>query len=699
MTHETMAEKLRRLEIECEQLRSKLTQQTEIQSEVESLKEELEKSLETHKNLQQVALAFEEENRGMQEKYNTVLRDRAQLDALKIDLQHEIETKTQSYTNLDKRYNKLKEKMDNSESVEDLVYNLEKDKRRNTEKIEELQEELEALRRGQEIREKEKLDRVNKLTKENTDMAIKLETYIEEMEEMDSRVESLEKENKELLKQNERAKTMELFGSHTAELVELEVEKEELAIKLEKEMKRRENVETELFKVEEEFENYKLQAEQEELQWQTKMQSFELQENELLNFQDDENVGNVEVNKDLKNILRRKQIAIGNLEGEKKELINKIQSLEQEREILLEENSSLAKANMNQKEKNVEVSENFKNKINQLEEQMEEMTENRKVMEQENFDRLVSSAEKEYEYSQKYKENLREYERVKNELNVAQEYLRLATDRNSELQAEHEKLRDAYEKLMGEKKNMEEDFKLERKKSDEAYEKEKNQMREHAEEEKEQRAGEERNNLLNRMSLQLQQERSDHERRLIEQNNVIQNLEERLAAMRSFYESKSNASHSTPSPETTPPVAIKNGRLFDSMGDELDNVSRERSNDSENDMNEQESLSDRELRRIAYKIADGNWNNIPYDIGINQRDAFQITNCLANDQEKVYRLLVCWRAQHDNSRIELLKLLSESIDSKRKDVIKFLKEMIGGPAKESGGLKTKFQKLKRSVKR
>lgn len=91
---------------------------------------------------------------------------------------------------------------------------------------------------------------------------------------------------------------------------------------------------------------------------------------------------------------------------------------------------------MNQKEKNVEVSENFKNKINQLEEQMEEMTENRKVMEQENFDRLVSSAEKEYEYSQKYKENLREYERVKNELNVAQEYLRLATDRNSELQVE-----------------------------------------------------------------------------------------------------------------------------------------------------------------------------------------------------------------------------------------------------------------------
>ncbi|XP_057308692.1 pleckstrin homology domain-containing family D member 1-like [Hydractinia symbiolongicarpus] len=144
---------------------------------------------------------------------------------------------------------------------------------------------------------------------------------------------------------------------------------------------------------------------------------------------------------------------------------------------------------MNQKEKNVEVSENFKNKINQLEKQMEEMTENRKTMEQENFDRLVSSAEKEYEYSQKYKENHREYERVKNELNVAQEYLRLATDRNSELQAEHEKLRDAYEKLMGEKKNMEENFKLERKKSDEAYEKEKNQMREHAEEEKEQRAG------------------------------------------------------------------------------------------------------------------------------------------------------------------------------------------------------------------
>lgn len=43
----------------------------------------------------------------------------------------------------------------------------------------------------------------------------------------------------------------------------------------------------------------------------------------------------MEVNKDLKNILRRKQIAIGNLEGEKKELINKIQSLEQVNETML----------------------------------------------------------------------------------------------------------------------------------------------------------------------------------------------------------------------------------------------------------------------------------------------------------------------------------------------------------------------------
>ena len=73
----------------------------------------------------------------------------------------------------------------------------------------------------------------------------------------------------------------------------------------------------------------------------------------------------------------------------------------------------------------------------------------------------------------------------------------------------------------------------------------------------------------------------------------------------------------------------------------------------------------------------------------------QTLNCVADDQEKVYRLLVCWRSQQNQPRSELIKNLIDSIDPKRKDVLKFLKEMGGN----HGNKETRFQKFKKSVKR
>lgn len=81
------------------------------------------------------------------------------------------------------------------------------------------------------------------------------------------------------------------------------------------------------------------------------------------------------------------------------------------------------------------------------------------------------------------------------------------------------------------------------------------------------------------------------------------------------------------------------------------------------------------------------------------QDLSLIRRGAANDQEKVYRLLVSWRSELNLSRSELLKRLCDHIDPKRKDIIKFLKEMAGISGNEGLSVKKRFRKFTRSMKR
>ena len=158
-----------------------------------------------------------------------------------------------------------------------------------------------------------------KRVKESNELSMKLETYIEEMEELDAKVVSYEEENKELRHRLERMDHMEMVGSAVNRIEELETQKEALKLKLRKEIVKRENVETELFNIEEEFEEYKIQLEEEE-------KEYELEEHRL-SLKSEEDIINTE--KDIKNSARRKSIQIENLVGEKMELKRKIESLQQ----------------------------------------------------------------------------------------------------------------------------------------------------------------------------------------------------------------------------------------------------------------------------------------------------------------------------------------------------------------------------------
>ena len=79
----------------------------------------------------------------------------------------------------------------------------------------------------------------------------------------------------------------------------------------------------------------------------------------------------------------------------------------------------------------------------------------------------------------------------------------------------------------------------------------------------------------------------------------------------------------------------------------------------------------------------------------------QIVNSGYEESEKICRLLVTWKSEMaDNlTREDLLRELIDRIGSKRKDVVKLLKEMLNGKQNKDAYIKTRFQKFKRSVKR
>ena len=161
---------------------------------------------------------------------------------------------------------------------------------------------------------------IKKLKKENIELSLKLETYIEEMEELDAKVNLLEKGNKELKRYSNLATKVDLHSSYVEQLTELENVKLELTKKLSKEIRRRENVENELFKVEEEYETYKINSENNEVEYKKKIQTL-ISEQKLFVEKDEGN--------QVASALHSKQLLIEMLEDEKVKLINKLTTMEE----------------------------------------------------------------------------------------------------------------------------------------------------------------------------------------------------------------------------------------------------------------------------------------------------------------------------------------------------------------------------------
>lgn len=101
-----------------------------------------------------------------------------------------------------------------------------------------------------------------------------------------------------------------------------------------------------------------------------------------------------------------------------------------------------------------------------------------------------------------------------------------------------------------------------------------------------------------------------------------------------------------------------------------------------------DGLSDRELRRVAYKLNGEEWSRLGTFLGVGDRDLGQLGGLSMGPQEKAFKLLVMWRTRCRLSRAQIISHLAVALEEvNRKDVAQFVLEqfMSGKPRKKLFG--------------
>lgn len=106
------------------------------------------------------------------------------------------------------------------------------------------------------------------------------------------------------------------------------------------------------------------------------------------------------------------------------------------------------------------------------------------------------------------------------------------------------------------------------------------------------------------------------------------------------------------------------------------------------DVLSKDCLSDRELRRVAYKLNGEEWSQLGTFLGVGDKDLVQLGGLSMGPQEKAFRLLCVWRTRCRLGRSQMISQLAVSLEEvNRKDVAQFVLEqfMSGKPRKKFFG--------------
>lgn len=106
------------------------------------------------------------------------------------------------------------------------------------------------------------------------------------------------------------------------------------------------------------------------------------------------------------------------------------------------------------------------------------------------------------------------------------------------------------------------------------------------------------------------------------------------------------------------------------------------------DTAQSDGLSDRELRRVAYKLNGEEWSQLGTFLGVGDKDLGELSGLSMGPQEKAFKLLVMWRTRCRLSRAQMISHLAVALEEvNRKDVAQFVLEqfMSGKPRKKLFG--------------
>ena len=178
-------------------IKVRLRKQIELQNEMESLRNELEKSLQAHKKLQDSLLLHEEEKMKLSEAHEEMKNKVYKAEKQNQELLQKLDIVNENYEKLGRKYRRLQERLEKNEDLEDKIEELERTKARKIDKIKELEDLL------SDVREKSKKtvrdDSVKiKLEKDNRSLQNTVDQCHQEIEELEDRLGSLEKENSKL---------------------------------------------------------------------------------------------------------------------------------------------------------------------------------------------------------------------------------------------------------------------------------------------------------------------------------------------------------------------------------------------------------------------------------------------------------------------------------------------------------------------
>lgn len=257
-----LEEQLKCKEKDYEGLKARLEQQSGFQKDIEQLQKELEKSLAAHQKVQESLLFHEKEREKLLEEGENFIKEINKQRERIQELLQKLDAVNDNYESLSRKYKRLQEKLERSEDLEDRVEELERINARKVNKIRELEE---LLSEASEVKRKSSRsdDAVRaKLEKENLSLQNTLESCHQEIEELEERLGTIERENTKLRKELKQWRgggkvdnnnKNDNVSALKEKIKQLELVKTELEKEIEMEIRDRKLAENERDTIEEEF--------------------------------------------------------------------------------------------------------------------------------------------------------------------------------------------------------------------------------------------------------------------------------------------------------------------------------------------------------------------------------------------------------------------------------------------------------------